>query len=40
MKVCRVCGVLCNRCNTGIGRLGDNEDGLVRALAYVRGELC
>lgn len=34
----RIRGLLCNRCNTGLGRLGDNEAGLLRALAYVRGQ--
>jgi hypothetical protein len=28
-------GVLCNRCNTGIGMLGDCADGVARALAYL-----
>ena len=35
----RVRGILCGTCNTAIGKLGDNEVGLLRALAYVRGEL-
>lgn len=29
-------GLLCNTCNTGLGKLGDNEFGLERALVYVR----
>lgn len=29
-------GILCNRCNTGIGLLGDSVDGVARALAYLR----
>lgn len=29
-------GWLCNRCNLGIGNLGDNEAGLEAALAYLR----
>lgn len=33
----KVRGILCIGCNTGLGKLGDNEDGLLRALAYVRG---
>ena len=31
-------GLLCMPCNTALGKLGDNEAGLSRALAYVRGE--
>lgn len=34
----RVRGVLCFTCNKGLGMLGDNESGLLRALAYVRSE--
>jgi hypothetical protein len=29
-------GWLCGRCNTALGQLGDNEQGLLRALAYLR----
>jgi hypothetical protein len=29
-------GWLCSNCNTGIGKLGDNETGLLRALDYLR----
>jgi Recombination endonuclease VII len=29
-------GWLCNRCNLGIGQLGDSSEGLERALAYLR----
>jgi hypothetical protein len=29
-------GWLCGKCNRGIGSLGDNEEGLLRALAYLR----
>ena len=29
-------GWLCGNCNTGIGKLGDNEEGLLQALAYLR----
>ena len=29
-------GLLCGSCNTGIGMLGDNENGLLRALEYLR----
>jgi hypothetical protein len=28
-------GVLCCECNTGIGKLGDNAEGVRRALAYL-----
>lgn len=30
-------GLLCGRCNKAIGMLGDNEEGLLKALAYIRG---
>ncbi len=39
----RIRGILCKTCNTGIGMLGDNADGLRRALAYLaefEGESC
>lgn len=29
-------GLLCNTCNTGLGKLGDNIAGLEKALAYLR----
>jgi hypothetical protein len=29
-------GVLCNRCNVGIGNLGDSVEGVERALSYLR----
>lgn len=29
-------GLLCNRCNVGIGKLGDNLEGLTRALEYLQ----
>ena len=32
----RIRGILCSACNTGIGKLGDDEEGLLRALAYIR----
>jgi Recombination endonuclease VII/NUMOD3 motif len=30
-------GWLCTRCNTGLGKLGDDVEGLRRALAYIEG---
>jgi hypothetical protein len=33
----KVRGLLCVSCNTGIGKLGDDVDGLYRALRYVQG---
>ena len=29
-------GLLCNDCNMAIGKLGDNEEGLMKALTYLR----
>jgi hypothetical protein len=29
-------GWICTQCNTGIGSLGDNEEGLLKALDYLR----
>lgn len=29
-------GLLCSGCNGALGQLGDNEEGLLRALAYLR----
>lgn len=31
-------GILCMKCNVGLGMLGDNEEGLLRALSYVTKE--
>jgi len=31
-------GILCTNCNTGIGSLGDNVEGLKKALAYLESE--
>ena len=28
-------GWICDRCNTGIGKLGDNLDGLIKAVNYM-----
>lgn len=33
----KIRGLLCNDCNTSIGKLGDNEEGLLKALEYLRG---
>lgn len=33
----KIRGIICKRCNTAIGRLGDNEEGLTRALDYLKG---
>jgi hypothetical protein len=30
-------GLLCDKCNTGIGKLGDSIEGLQRALKYLEG---
>ncbi len=30
-------GLVCRPCNTALGALGDNETGVLRALAYVKG---
>ena len=32
----QVRGLLCMKCNVGLGMLGDNVEGLTRALAYVK----
>ena len=32
-------GLLCSPCNTTLGRAGDNEEGLMRFVSYLRGEL-
>jgi hypothetical protein len=29
-------GLLCGRCNKGLGLLGDNEEAVMRALKYLR----
>jgi hypothetical protein len=34
----KVRGLLCMKCNVGLGMLGDNEEGLLRALSYVKGD--
>lgn len=33
----RVRGLLCTDCNTGIGKLGDSPERLLRAVEYLRG---
>lgn len=35
----KIRGLLCMKCNVGLGMLGDNEKGLLKALRYLRGEL-
>lgn len=30
-------GLLCTRCNTSLGRLGDNVGGVLKVLAYLTG---
>ena len=35
----RIRGLLCMNCNTGIGRLGDNVEGLQAALDYLKQSL-
>ncbi len=37
-KTGRVRGLLCRQCNLSLGGLGDDEEGLLRALAYVSGK--
>jgi hypothetical protein len=32
----KVRGILCTNCNTGLGKLGDTEDSLLKALQYLR----
>ena len=32
-------GLLCIKCNRGLGQLGDNEFGIRRAIRYLKGEL-
>lgn len=32
-------GLLCMPCNVGLGMLGDNTEGLEKALQYIKGEL-
>jgi hypothetical protein len=31
-------GWLCNECNTGIGKLGDNLDGVMNAVVYLKNQ--
>lgn len=35
----KIRGLLCMACNVGLGMLNDNEEGLLKAVKYVRGEL-
>lgn len=32
----KVRGLLCRSCNVGLGQLGDTEEGLIRAIAYLK----
>lgn len=32
-------GILCNLCNTGLGKLGDNVEGLEKALEYLKNSI-
>ncbi len=34
-KTNKIRGILCNSCNAGIGKLGDNTEGVLRALEYL-----
>lgn len=36
----RVRGLLCQRCNTALGTLGDTPDALRHAITYMEGALC
>ena len=36
-KTNRIRGLLCQRCNTGLGKLGDSAESLLKALRYVTG---
>jgi hypothetical protein len=35
----KIRGLLCMPCNVGLGMLGDNVEGLEKALRYIKGEL-
>lgn len=35
----KVRGLLCDRCNRGLGFFNDNIEGMERALKYIKGEL-
>lgn len=35
----KIRGILCMPCNVALGMLGDNEEGLSKALSYIKGEL-
>jgi hypothetical protein len=34
----KIRGLLCMQCNVGLGMLGDNEEGLTKAMKYIKGE--
>ena len=35
-KTGKIRGILCNRCNSGLGFLGDNSDLLKKAIVYLK----
>lgn len=38
-KTGKIRGLLCMPCNVSLGMLGDDEEGLLKALSYIKGEL-
>ena len=34
-KTSKIRGLLCNHCNTGLGKLGDNVENLQKAIRYL-----
>lgn len=35
----KIRGLLCQQCNTGLGMFKDNEDNLMKAIKYLKGEV-
>ena len=35
----KIRGLLCMKCNAALGMLGDDEEGLLKAYNYIRGDL-